>query len=143
MLLGALITSGAYTLASLGHTASLPTGIAPFLLVVFALLGAAHMATRRLAPHAEATLLPLAALLNGIGYVFIARLDHRETHLASFCRRCEVPRDAYDDARLRVVEGPWRAGAPDAVRRRRHAACQREGGDQRCRRSACHAPIMP
>jgi peptidoglycan glycosyltransferase len=40
-------------------------------------LGAAHVATRRLAPHAEATLLPLAALLNGIGYVFIARLDHR------------------------------------------------------------------
>jgi peptidoglycan glycosyltransferase len=79
MLLGALITSGAYTLASLGRTASLPTNLIPFLLVVFVLLGTAHVATRRLAPDAEATLLPLAALLNGIGYVFIARLDH---HLA-------------------------------------------------------------
>ncbi len=35
----------------------------------------AHIATRRLAPGADGTLLPLAVLLNGIGYVFIARLD--------------------------------------------------------------------
>ena len=38
---------------------------------------AAHLAMRRLAPGADGTLLPLAALLNGIGYVFIARLDER------------------------------------------------------------------
>ena len=40
----------------------------------------AHVATRRLAPGADGTLLPLAVLLNGIGYVFIARLDE---HLAA------------------------------------------------------------
>src|SRR5205807_5456266 len=45
--------------------------------VVLGLLAAAHIATRRLAPAADGVLLPLALLLNGIGYVFIARLDHK------------------------------------------------------------------
>ena len=42
----------------------------------------AHLAVRRFAPRADATLLPLAALLNGIGFVTIARLD-REPRRAS------------------------------------------------------------
>ena len=33
------------------------------------------MANRRYAPNADGMLLPLAGLLNGLGYVFIARLD--------------------------------------------------------------------
>ena len=33
------------------------------------------MANRWLAPNANAVILPLAALLNGIGYVIIARWD--------------------------------------------------------------------
>ena len=44
---------------------------------VLALFLIAHLATRRLAPGADGTLLPLAVLLNGIGYVFIARLDEQ------------------------------------------------------------------
>lgn len=75
IVLGVLITGGAYTLASLGRTASLPANIGPFLAVVFALLVTAHLFTRRLAPAADGVLLPLAGLLNGIGYVFIARID--------------------------------------------------------------------
>src|SRR5690606_28162501 len=39
-----------------------------------ALMLVAHIATRRLAREADALLLPIALLLNGIGYVFIARL---------------------------------------------------------------------
>jgi peptidoglycan glycosyltransferase len=75
VVLGALVTVGAYALASLGRTARLPADIVPFLGVVVGLLVVAHLATRRLASGADALLLPLAGLLNGIGYVFIARLD--------------------------------------------------------------------
>ncbi len=75
ILLGAVVTAGLYTLASLGTTANLPVNIGPFLGVVLALLAGAHVATRRLAPASDGVLLPLAGLLNGLGYVWIARLD--------------------------------------------------------------------
>src|SRR5213076_2303385 len=77
ILLAGLLTAGAYVLASLGRTSSLPANAGPFLGVVLGLLAVAHVATRRLAPAADGILLPLAALLNGLGYVFIARLDHK------------------------------------------------------------------
>jgi peptidoglycan glycosyltransferase len=73
LVLGALVTAGAYALASLGRSATLPANLVPFLLVVLGLLLVAHVAVRRLAPDADGLLLPLAGLLNGIGYVFIAR----------------------------------------------------------------------
>jgi peptidoglycan glycosyltransferase len=77
LLLGGLIIGGTYTLASLGRTASLPGDIVGFLVVVLGLLLAAHVAVRRLAPEADGLLLPLAGLLNGLGYVFIARTSER------------------------------------------------------------------
>jgi peptidoglycan glycosyltransferase len=75
IILAVLLTGGLYALASLGRSASLPANIVPFLGVILALLGGAHIAVRILAPDADGMLLPLAAVLNGIGYVFIARLD--------------------------------------------------------------------
>ncbi|MBW3574472.1 MAG: FtsW/RodA/SpoVE family cell cycle protein [Actinobacteria bacterium] len=75
ILLGIVITAATYTLASLGTTANLPADIGPFLGVVLALLAGAHVATRRLAPAGDGVLLPLAGLLNGLGYVWIARLN--------------------------------------------------------------------
>ncbi len=75
IVLAAIITAGAYTLAALGRTSTLPANLAPFLVVILALLIAAHLATRMFAPGADGTLLPLAALLNGLGYVMIARVD--------------------------------------------------------------------
>ena len=75
VLLGGVITAAIYTLASLGRTASLPADIGPFLGVILGLVLVAHLATRRFAPTADGVLLPVAGLLNGIGYVFIARLD--------------------------------------------------------------------
>jgi peptidoglycan glycosyltransferase len=75
ILLAIVITASTYTLASLGTTSDLPADIVPFLGVVLALLAGAHVATRRLAPAGDGVLLPIAGLLNGLGYVWIARLD--------------------------------------------------------------------
>ena len=48
----------------------------PAAVVVFAILMlGAHLAIRRFAPHADPLLLPLAALLNGLGIVMIYRLQ--------------------------------------------------------------------
>jgi peptidoglycan glycosyltransferase len=76
-----LITAGAYTLASLGKTATIPANLGAFIVVVIGLIVCAHVAIRLLAPRADQTLLPLAALLNGIGFVFIVRLSHHEAGL--------------------------------------------------------------
>lgn len=72
-----IITVSAYTLLSLGKDAVVPPNVGGFLLVVLAVLLGAHLVTRRLAPRANATLLPLAGFLNGIGFVFIARVDEK------------------------------------------------------------------
>ena len=74
LLIGGAVIGSAYALASLGSTASLPANIGPFLGLVLVLFVGAHLAIRKLAPGADGTLLPLAGLLNGIGFVFIARL---------------------------------------------------------------------
>ena len=76
VLLAAVITGGAYTLVALGRTSTLPANVVPFLGLMLGLLLAPHLANRVLARGADAVLLPLAALLNGIGYVFIARINH-------------------------------------------------------------------
>ena len=80
ILLGTLVTVGAYLLASLAQDATIPANIGPFLGVVLGLQLAAHVAIRKLAPEADGTLIPIAGLLNGIGYVFIVRLDEAKTH---------------------------------------------------------------
>ena len=65
----------AYVLASLGRFSSIPADVGPFGAFVLGLVGIAHLANRVLAPHADQVLLPIAGLLNGLGWVFIARLD--------------------------------------------------------------------
>lgn len=77
VVMAGVVTAVAYTLASLGKNAEIPPVIVPFLLAVLGLLLLAHLATRLLAGGAEPTLLPLAALLHGLGYVMITRLDDR------------------------------------------------------------------
>jgi peptidoglycan glycosyltransferase len=80
ILLGTLVTVGAYVLASLAEDARIPANIGPFLGVVLGLQLAAHLAIRRLAPDADGTIVPIAGLLNGLGYVFIVRLDEAKAH---------------------------------------------------------------
>ena len=74
ILLAVLITAGTYTLAVAGDTPA-PSTVIPFLAQVLVLLVAAHLAVRWFAPSADGTLLALAALLNGLGYSMIVRLN--------------------------------------------------------------------
>jgi cell division protein FtsW (lipid II flippase) len=70
-----LITTGGYVLLLLAEKPDLPPDLWAFLLAVLGLYVAAHVAVRRFAPGADATLLPIAATLNGIGFIAISRLD--------------------------------------------------------------------
>jgi cell division protein FtsW (lipid II flippase) len=75
LVLGTMFVVGAYLLATLPEGSKIPTTVGPFLGIIVGLPLAAHVAVRRLAPHADGMLLPLASLLNGLGYVFVVRLD--------------------------------------------------------------------
>jgi peptidoglycan glycosyltransferase len=77
LLLVVIITGACYVLASLGQDTEIPANIVPFLGIVLGVLLVAHLVVRRLAPLADGTLLPLAGLLNGIGFVVIARVNEK------------------------------------------------------------------
>ena len=81
IVLVALIVASAYALASLGKTASLPVNLGPFLAIVLGLFVVGHVALRVLAPRADPVLLPIAGVLNGLGYVVIVRLNHHQAGL--------------------------------------------------------------
>jgi peptidoglycan glycosyltransferase len=68
------VTVGGYILVALANGPELPPDLYPLLAWVFGLYAVAHFAVRRFAPFADGTLLPIAALLNGLGFVLIARL---------------------------------------------------------------------
>jgi len=65
----------AYSAVGLGLRGKLPPGLPTYVLVFAALMLVAHLAVRRFAPFADPLLLPLAALLNGLGLVMIYRLE--------------------------------------------------------------------
>ena len=73
LVLSSLCTASLYVIASLGDRSRIPPHIGPFLAVLLGLSLVVHLANRWLVPEANPVLLPLAALLNGMGYVVIAR----------------------------------------------------------------------
>jgi cell division protein FtsW (lipid II flippase) len=76
LLFGSLLIVALYVITELGQNSKVPPDIGPFLGIILGLALVAHMTNRWLIPDANAVILPLAALLNGIGYVVIARWDH-------------------------------------------------------------------
>ncbi len=83
IILAGVITASAYTIASLGTNAEIPPGIFGFVAFLLGLLLGAHFVVRKFARGADSTLLPLAALLHGIGFVMITRLDDELAGLQS------------------------------------------------------------
>jgi peptidoglycan glycosyltransferase len=73
--LALVIVGSGYVLLALSEAPELPPDLWGFMAAILGLFVIAHLAVRRLAPRADATLLPLVALLLGIGFVTISRLD--------------------------------------------------------------------
>jgi cell division protein FtsW (lipid II flippase) len=69
------VVLAAYASAGLGLNGKLPAGLIEYGAAFAVLVLAAHLAVRRLAPWADPLMLPLAALLNGLGIVMIYRLQ--------------------------------------------------------------------
>jgi cell division protein FtsW (lipid II flippase) len=80
LVFAAAITVALYVVAEVGDKNRIPEHLGPILGVILGLSLVAHIANRWLVPDANAVLLPLAVLLNGIGYVVIVRLTPREAH---------------------------------------------------------------
>src|ERR1035438_8574666 len=77
LILAWVIVSSFYVLASLGAKGHLPDRLGVFLTSIIAISLAMHVCIRYLAPNASQVLLPIATLLNGIGYIEIARWNPR------------------------------------------------------------------
>jgi len=69
------VVLAAYASVGLGLNGKLPAGLIEYGAAFAVLVFAAHIAVRRLAPWADPLMLPLAALLNGLGIVMIYRLQ--------------------------------------------------------------------
>ncbi len=71
----AVIIVAAYTLMILGNTSKVPADVVPLMVAMLLLGGVGHVANRIFVPSAHPVVLPIAFLLNGLGYVMIVRID--------------------------------------------------------------------
>src|SRR6201988_3191201 len=71
----AVITTVALLLVEANQEQGLHWDLAQYAVAYLALFAGAHLAIRRFTPHADPLLLPVVALLNGLGLVMIHRLD--------------------------------------------------------------------
>jgi cell division protein FtsW (lipid II flippase) len=84
LVLSFLIITSFYVLASLGAHGHIPARLYAFLAIIFGLSAAAHISIARYAPRSSQVLLPLVSLLNGVGYVEIARWNPVKAEYQSF-----------------------------------------------------------
>lgn len=74
-LLAVGIVIAGYLLVAISKTRDLPDDLGILCVAVIGMFVAAHLAVRRFAPRADATLLPIVVMLNGFGFFMITRLD--------------------------------------------------------------------
>ncbi|WP_197382637.1 FtsW/RodA/SpoVE family cell cycle protein [Mycolicibacterium mengxianglii] len=70
-----VITAVALLIVEANQEQGLTLDLISYTVAYLALFGGAHLAIRRFAPYADPLLLPVVALLNGLGLVMIHRLD--------------------------------------------------------------------
>src|SRR6476619_6210107 len=70
-----VITTVALLIVEANQEQGLSWDLATYSIAFIALFGGAHLTIRRFAPYADPLLLPVVALLNGLGLVMIHRLD--------------------------------------------------------------------
>ena len=75
LVLACVVAVGGYWLTSLAKSSGVPPRLSLYAGVFVASYLVAHLAVRRFAPAADPIFLPVAALLNALGLVLIARLD--------------------------------------------------------------------
>jgi cell division protein FtsW (lipid II flippase) len=80
ILIALLAVSFAYVLLSLSLTARIPTDIGWFLGIIALITLIMHISVRIFAPYSDPIILPIVTILNGLGYVIIARLDIYYNH---------------------------------------------------------------
>ncbi len=81
-----VVVTTALVLVELNQKDEVTSSLLYYGAVYLALFTAAHIAVRILAPYADPLILPCVALLNGLGLVFIHRLDLAERAAASVVR---------------------------------------------------------
>jgi cell division protein FtsW (lipid II flippase) len=94
----AVITTGALVLVEANQEQELTWALLYLGAAYLGILAAAHLAVRRFAPYADPLVLPLAALLNGIGLVMIHRID-----LARVARAATLGQDPPSQDALKQV----------------------------------------
>tara|TARA_Y100001970_G_scaffold293630_1_gene441806 strand:+ start:2481 stop:3782 length:1302 start_codon:yes stop_codon:yes gene_type:complete len=75
LLLAAFITVATVTVAAVNERVALSWAVIPYLLGLMALWAVTHLALRRWAPSSNGLLFPITALLQGVGFAFMIRID--------------------------------------------------------------------